>query len=389
MINILKLICDKMKILFIGARLFDDVALYTKKNSIISIITESNSESPNLKISDYNYIVSRGMDEPMKIAIQKNVDGVVPLIGIDEPLIEVAIMKEKLEEEYGIPVVASGVSPASTCADKYKTKEFFIKNKIKTPEFFKISKNNYKRVLPVIDQNHPMVLKQSEGQGGSGIKIISSIGEVQEYFHQYETAVAEKFVGGFEVSIEVLRWNGKSVPLVPVYKGKTTLEGIHPLKKIKKAPLNIKGIDNLKNNSKIREIAVEIAETMGLEGTADIDIIFDWEFQENNVIEVNARPSGTRYITNAATDVNIMHELIEMASGRWNPLKLKNRIKNYSAIEIPVGSYLSNKNNYKFREFPNENSWIIHGPENHERVTIRGESIADAVKTAEDLKILD
>ena len=52
-------------------------------------------------------------------------DGVVPLIGIDGPLIEVAIMKEKLEEEYGIPVVASGVSPASICADKYKTKEFF------------------------------------------------------------------------------------------------------------------------------------------------------------------------------------------------------------------------------------------------------------------------
>ena len=36
---------------------------------------------------------------------------------------------------------------------------------------------------------------------------------------------------------------------------------------------------------------------MGLEGTADIDIIFDPETNENNVIEVNARPSGTRYIT--------------------------------------------------------------------------------------------
>ena len=47
-----------------------------------------------------------------------------------------------------------------------------------------------------------------------------------------------------------------------------------------------------------------------------------------------------------------MHELIDMASGKWDALKLKNRIKNYSGIEIPVGSYPSNKNNYKFREFP-------------------------------------
>ena len=251
-----------MKILFIGARLFEDVALYTQKNSITSIMTESNSKSPNLKLSDSNYIVSRGMDEPMKIAIQENVDGVVPLIGIDGPLIEVAIMKEKLEEDYGIPVVASGVFPATICADKHKTKEFFIKNNIKTPEFFEITKNNYKRALPTIDQNHPMVLKQSEGQGGSGIKIVSSFKEVQKYFREYGSALAEKFIEGFEVSIEVLRWNGTSVPLIPVYKGKTTIEGIHPLKKIKKAPLNIDGINNIKNNAKIQEIAVEIAETM-------------------------------------------------------------------------------------------------------------------------------
>ena len=83
-----------------------------------------------------------------------------------------------------------------------------------------------------------------------------------------------------------------------------------------------------------------------------------------------------------------MNELIDMASGNWDALNLRNRIKNYSAIEIPVGNYLSNRNNYKFRKFPNETPWIIHGPENHERVTIRGETISKAVKIAENLEIL-
>ena len=55
---------------------------------------------------------------------------------------------------------------------------------------------------------------------------------------------------------------GKSVPLVPVYKGKTTLEGIHPLKKIKKAPLEIDGINNTKNNLEIQKIAVKIADKL-------------------------------------------------------------------------------------------------------------------------------
>jgi carbamoylphosphate synthase large subunit len=374
-----------MKILFIGARLFDDVALYTRKNSIKSIITESNPQSSNLKLADSHYIVSRGMNEPMKIAVQENVDGVVPLIGIDGPLVEVAIMKEKLEEDYGIPVVSSPVSAANTCVDKYKTKEFFVENKIKTPEFVKITKNGYKQILNV---HEAIVLKHVTGQGGSGIKIIQSTGNIKEYIHEFENGIAEKFIKGFEVSIEVLRWKGKTVPLVPVYKGKTTIEGIHPLKKIKKAPLDIEGINNHENNLNIQEIAVKIADALELEGTADIDIIFDSETRENNVIEINARPSGTRYITCAATNVNIMHELIDMASGCWDHIKLKNKIKNYSAIEIPVGTHFSNKNNYKFREFNNENSWIIHGPNNHERVTIRGKTMTNAVKTAKNLAIL-
>ena len=63
------------------------------------------------------------------------------------------------------------------------------------------------------------------------------------------------------------------------------------------------------------------------------------------MIEVNARPSGTRYITGAATGVNIMHELIDMVSGRWDALNLKERVKNYCAVEIPVGTYPTNKNN--------------------------------------------
>ena len=49
----------------------------------------------------------------MEIAIKEDVDGVVPLIGIDGPLVEIAIMKENLETEYGIPVAAAGVRAAS------------------------------------------------------------------------------------------------------------------------------------------------------------------------------------------------------------------------------------------------------------------------------------
>lgn len=377
-----------MKILFIGARLFDDVALYTRKKSITSVVSESNPESPNLELADSFHIVSRGMEMPMEIAIDEDVDGVVPLIGIDNPLLEVAAMKEKLENEHGIPVVASGVRATTVCADKFMTKQFFRDSDIDTPEFFKISRKNYDNTFKSQDK-FPAVLKQPKGQGGSGVNIINSKEGLDKYFLEYETAFAEKFVEGTEISIEVLKWNNKIVPLVPVYKGKTTLEGVHPLKKIKKAPLEIEGIDNSRNITEIKKLAVKIAENMDLEGTADIDIIYDPETGKNYVIEVNARPSGTRYVTWAASDVNVMQELVDMAANTWNASKLKNRIKNYSAIEIPVGNYSTDKNNYMYREFTDENSWIIHGPENHERITIRGKTIEDTIETARELKIWD
>ena len=48
-------------------------------------------------------------------------------------------MKQELEGEYGIPVVASGPEAASISTDKLKTKEFFTENDIRTPEYRFIS----------------------------------------------------------------------------------------------------------------------------------------------------------------------------------------------------------------------------------------------------------
>ena len=364
-----------MKILFIGARLFDDIALYTKKEGITSIVTESNPDSKNLDLPDTQYIVPRGMEGPKEIALKEDVDAVVPLIGIDKPLFEIAKLKEDLENSHGLPVVASPISAVSISQDKLKTKEFFIKNHIKTPFFSKISKNISKIQLPA-------VLKQLEGQGGSGVKIAQNGDDLKDYIGDFEGAIVEEFVEGTEVSIEVLRWNNETVPLVPVYKGETTLEGIHPLDKLKTAPLNIKN----QKNEDIRSLAGKIADLLGAEGVIDIDIIID-RTGINYFIEINTRPSGTRYLTAASTSISPMHELVDMATGKWNSKDVQKKITNYSALEIPVGDYKTDKNNYKFRDFENKNCWVIHGPQNFQRVTIRAENAQKAYETAKRLNV--
>lgn len=357
-----------MKILFIGSRLFDDAAWYAKKHGIESIITESNKNAINLDLADKQYIVPRGMTEPINIAIKEEVDAVIPLIGIDPPLTDVGSMKDKLEKENGIPVIAAPANTAALAADKYETKQMLQQNNINTPKFSKLQKP-YK--IDELEKDLPLVFKTPEGQGGVGVKIALNKEDIQDFVEDKENVFTEEFVEGIEISIETLRWKNQTIALTPVYKGDTTLQGTHPLSKIKQAPLNINGINNEEHNNKIRNLAEKLANIVNVEGTMDIDILHDTKNHENYVIELNTRPSGTRYMTAAATNIYPICQLIDMARGKWSPQKVQKEIKNYYATELPIGDFPENKPTPKIKAFDGENSYIVHGPKHYQRVTIR------------------
>ena len=207
-----------MKLLFIGSRLYDDINWYVKEKNIESILTESNEEAINLDLPDQVFIVPRGMEEPKQVALMQNVDAIVPLIGIDPPLIDVAYMKEEIEKEYNIPVIAAGIRAVDLTSDKIKTKSFYDEINVVTPTY-QILNDPEDLTL-----DFPVVLKQGHGQGGRDIKIANNISDVKEYFNDFDAALCEKFIEGAEISIEVLSYNGKIIPLSPIYKKETTLE---------------------------------------------------------------------------------------------------------------------------------------------------------------------
>ena len=77
---------------------------------IESIITESNENAPNLDLPGKYFIVPRGMDEPARIAVQEKVDGIVPLLGIEE-------IPQLIEDG----VITGGMIPKiETCVDAIK-----------------------------------------------------------------------------------------------------------------------------------------------------------------------------------------------------------------------------------------------------------------------------
>ncbi|MBU4535353.1 MAG: ATP-grasp domain-containing protein [Euryarchaeota archaeon] len=389
-----------MKILFIGARLFDEVAFYAREMGVETILSESSPDSTNLKLADKYFVVPRGMDHPMEIAIKEDVDAVVPLIGIDTPLLEVANLKEKLEREYNLPVIASGLSATEIAINKLKTKKFLVENNIKTPDYREISQKHYyqnnngqKSISSKLE--YPAVLKQATGQGGLGIKIALSREDADNYFEQYQNAIVERFIKGIEISIEVLCWNGEAIALTPVDKGETTLQGTHPLNKIKRAPAQIKNLDN----EKIRVLAGDIVHKLGASGTIDVDFIFDPIKGELNALEVNTRPSGTRYLTLTTTSINPLHQLVNMALGEWSTKNVDAALETNAALEMIIPPHRKVELNEIFKKdqknhsvidlFSKERPWVVHGHEKAQRITIKAKNNNEAIKIAKKLKIME
>ncbi|WP_405293579.1 acetyl-CoA carboxylase biotin carboxylase subunit family protein [Methanobrevibacter sp.] len=363
-----------MKILFIGSRLYDDLDWYVKSKGIESVLTESNEDAINLDLPDQVFIVPRGMDGPKQVALMQNVDAVVPLIGIDPPLIDVAHMKEELESEQGIPVIAAGVRAVELTSDKIKTKEFFTEIGVATPNY---------QILNSPDDltlDFPVVLKQGEGQGGKDIKVARSIDDVKDYFNEFDHALCEEFIEGAEISIEVLGYKGEYVALPPIYKGETTLEGTHPLNKTKTGPCMVEGLDN----NLVQYTAYQVAKNLNSDGIFEMDFMFSRKNNQLYAIEVNTRPNGTRYLTTATCGVNSLCELVNMAVGEFSLANISDKLKYYHSTEIPIGNYKGPAPNDPVKSFEN-NDFVVHGPEGYQRVTARADSREELENLVEKL----
>ena len=363
-----------MKLLFIGSRLYDDLDWYVRSKGIESVLTESNEDAINLDLPDQVFIVPRGMDGPKQVALMQNVDAIVPLIGIDPPLIDVAHMKEEIESEYNIPVIASDVRAVELTSNKIRTKGFYEEIGVVTPQYQILNNPNE------LEMDFPVVLKQGEGQGGKDIKVAHSIGDVEEYFEEFDQALCEKFVEGSEISIEVLGYDGEYVALPPIYKGETTLEGTHPLNKVKTGPCMVEGLDN----NLVQHTAYKIAKNLDSDGIFEMDFMFSKETKQLYAIEVNTRPNGTRYLTTATCGVNSLCELVNMAIGEFSLSKIYDKLEYHYSTEIPIGNYNGPDALEPIKSFE-VNDFVVHGPEGYQRVTAKANSKKELDELVEKL----
>ena len=76
---------DNMKILFIGSRLFNDVAGYASGMGVTTILSESNPRAPNLELADRFSYSPGEWRPPWNLQSHEDVDAVIPSSGLTAP----------------------------------------------------------------------------------------------------------------------------------------------------------------------------------------------------------------------------------------------------------------------------------------------------------------
>jgi D-alanine-D-alanine ligase len=140
-------------------------------------------------------------------------------------------------EYLNIPYTHSGVVSSFNSMSKIISKEIFLKNKIKTPKFFSLKKNQYntkeaKKNIKSKKLNFPIVVKPINEGSSLGVEICNNSGKLlkssQSLFKKYDELLFEEYVGGQEIQVAVINGNSLgAIELIPKrlfydYKAKYT-----------------------------------------------------------------------------------------------------------------------------------------------------------------------
>jgi len=197
-----------------------------------------------------------------------------------------------------IPYTHSGVISSFNAMNKIISKKIFIKNKIKTPKFFSIKKNDYKKrsVQKLIKRNKinfPIVSKPINEGSSLGVHIFQNkeklFKSINSLFKKYKELIFEEYIGGQEIQVAVINGNPLgAIELIPKrlfydYKAKYT-------KKAKTKHIMPARIPK-KKYKEVLKIAKKTHKVLNCRGVTRTD----FKFFNNNfyLLELNTQPGMT------------------------------------------------------------------------------------------------
>lgn len=321
-----------MKIMVIGNIGFDLMAPYLRHKRISSVLVSIAGGDFHTRLADKAYSLHACDDwRPLvEIALHENVDAVISIAGPDHVNLRDARVKEVLERDFGLPVLANPLPAVTVAADKLKTKTWLRERDFPvTPGAPAFSASEAKDIAG--EFGYPVVLKLLDHSGGVGMKVAESARQISPgFFADNVPILVEKYIEGPEFSVEVLNYSGRSLPLLPVYKGATSRDGLHPMERVKLAPAPLNPVDI----ARLRRLARRIVTELDLQPTADVDIV--WGADGPQVMEINPRFGGVTALSMAASGVPVYWALVDMVLGDWDPGRY--RFDRAVAADLPISA---------------------------------------------------
>jgi carbamoylphosphate synthase large subunit len=320
-----------MKVMVIGNIGFDLMAPYLHGEGIETVLVITTLEPLNAEYADTAYFFDSDTEfwPLVELALDEKVDAVVSISGPDIANLRDGYVKDTLEKQFGIPVLANPLEAVQVAANKENTKAFLRKHGFPVTEG-KIVSSKAEAFEVADEYGYPLVIKLIDHSGGTGMKVVKNRFELIKGLPSADRLLIEKYTDGPEFSVEVLNYEGKTLPLLPVFKGYTNHHCLHPMERVKLAPAPLSEI----NTAKLRSLARDVIRTLNVQPTGDVDIV--WSNDGPRILEINPRFGGVTALSMAASGITSYHALIDMLLGRWN---LKNyRFNRHYAADIPVFS---------------------------------------------------
>ena len=202
-------------------------------------------------------------------------------------------------EYFRIPYTHSGVLSSMIAMNKYFSKQLFVKNKIRTPNYFFLSNKDYPNVslMKKIKKNKlkfPIVIKPNDEGSSIGVKICKNIKLLNQEFKKlqkkYDNLIFETYIPGQEIQAAVM--GGKSIGAIELRPKRKFYDYQAKYKKSAKTlHLMPAEISKKKYNEVLRisEKANKILKCKGI-------VRCDFRFHRNKffLLEVNTQPGMTK-----------------------------------------------------------------------------------------------
>ena len=284
-----------------------EAVFLSKKAGFETLVIDRKGSAPALSISDSYEVLDVTKDPEKAKTILRDCDTVIPACEEMEALKALDKMMKLSEIPFLFDLNAYEIS-----SSKKRSNEIMAEIGVPLPK-------------PWPECGFPAIVKPSAQSGSIGVSAVNNREEMDAALKAVDDLgdipIVQEFVSGKSVSVEVIGRGDSARSLVTT---EVVLDSNYDCKMVICEP----DILPKEDDDLFAEIGEKTAEAIGLNGLMDVEAIFTKKGLR--VLEIDARiPSQTPAAVWAATDINILEELVFSAIGKSTGRKNRNECSAY------------------------------------------------------------